>query len=166
MPKSNSVWGLRSRNQYNSSSSTVSDAQRLLHFSTSFFALFFYPIHHIGFVHAIYLSHGRSSRWWIPRLRQRSTARMDTLDIWMWSFRLRSFFIQFITLDLFMPYIFPTPRPLTPEKYVFIACFLTWILWISGCGLSGKAHFQYSQQKRHLHRRGRRVYFGSVQADS
>lgn len=35
------------------------------------------------------------------------------------------FFIQFITLDLFMPYIFPTPRPLTPEKYVFIACFLT-----------------------------------------
>ena len=24
-----------------------------------------------------------------------------------------------------MPYIFPTPRPLTPEKYVFIACFLT-----------------------------------------
>ena len=24
-----------------------------------------------------------------------------------------------------MPYIFPTPRPLTPEKNIFIACFLT-----------------------------------------
>ena len=51
-----SVWGLRSKNQYSSSISTVASSE-VLHFSTSFFALFFYPIHNIGFVHVKDFSH-------------------------------------------------------------------------------------------------------------
>ena len=53
-----SVLGLYSRNQYSSSNSTM---LAFLHASTAFLALFFYPIHHIGFVHLQYFPYAPSA---------------------------------------------------------------------------------------------------------
>ena len=52
-----SVCGLYFKNQYNSSSSTVPEQSLAIWPFRSILALFFYPTHHIGFVHLQNLSY-------------------------------------------------------------------------------------------------------------